>query len=164
MFRIQKEFSFSASHSLTGLRADHPCSRDHGHNYVIVIVMRASDLDRHGFVRDYRKLDWFKEFIDKNLDHQNLNVMMHKLTGNAFQTTAEMLARYLFDHINLYYTLQGEKSLLECVRVSETPKTWAEYKPCPDREEMALRIVEALGESGKAIRKLVKDAIKEVES
>src|SRR5215468_9371730 len=34
-YTISKFFEFSAAHHLTGLPDDHPCSRVHGHNYVV---------------------------------------------------------------------------------------------------------------------------------
>lgn len=36
MFRITKEYHFSASHRLAHLPDDHQCARLHGHNYVVV--------------------------------------------------------------------------------------------------------------------------------
>ena len=37
MFKISKEFYFSAAHALFGLPDDHPCTRLHGHNYVVTV-------------------------------------------------------------------------------------------------------------------------------
>jgi len=34
-FTISKDFEFSAAHHLEGLDPEHPCSRVHGHNYVV---------------------------------------------------------------------------------------------------------------------------------
>lgn len=39
MFRIRKEFHFSASHQLTHLPPDHQCARLHGHNYIVVVEL-----------------------------------------------------------------------------------------------------------------------------
>lgn len=39
MFRITKEFHFSASHQLTGLPEDHQCARLHGHNYIVEVEL-----------------------------------------------------------------------------------------------------------------------------
>jgi len=52
MFKITKEFTFSASHQLFGLTKDHPCARLHGHNYVVEIELSSKELNSHGFVRD----------------------------------------------------------------------------------------------------------------
>lgn len=120
MLTIQKEFGFSASHILGNLPEDHPCSRMHGHNYVVVLELRAGDdeLNAAGFVRDYRELDKFKHWVDETVDHRHLNEVL----GNI-NPSAEHLARWIF------LRWQSDFPELSAVRVSETPKTWAEYRP-----------------------------------
>ncbi|KXF78553.1 6-pyruvoyl tetrahydrobiopterin synthase [Paramesorhizobium deserti] len=118
MYRITKEFHFSASHRLTGLPEEHPCARLHGHNYMVVVELSAAELDAHGFVRDYRELAPLKRYIDEALDHRHLNdVFGHE------RVTAEFLAR------ELYGWCKARWPEVTAVRVSETPKTWAEYRP-----------------------------------
>ena len=118
MFKITKRFEFSASHVLSALPADHPCARLHGHNYVVEVELSAAELDETGFVRDYRDLSLLKRYIDETFDHRHLNdVLGHD------RVTAEVLARHLFDWCRERF---AETS---AVRVSETPKTWAEYRP-----------------------------------
>ncbi|AGL16484.1 6-carboxytetrahydropterin synthase [Actinoplanes sp. N902-109] len=118
-FRITKKFEFSASHQLSGLAPDHQCARLHGHNYVIELELGAdeTELSPVGFVRDYGELSPFKVWLDATLDHRHLNDV---LTENP---TAENMAAWI------YRTWSKEFSELTCVRVSETPKTWAEYRP-----------------------------------
>lgn len=117
-YEIQKEFHFSASHQLTHLPEGHQCARLHGHNYIVVVVLGADVLNEDGFVRDYGELKPLKEFIDSKLDHRHLNDVF------PFKTTAENMARYLFDLCKRGF---GWKEVIE-VRVSETPKTWSSYK------------------------------------
>ena len=118
MFKISKEFSFSAAHSLFGLSEDHPCSRLHGHNYVVTVHLRAEELNHQGFVRDYTELKVVKEYIDKNMDHRNLNDILSPLNSSA-----ENIAKFLY---NQFKPLLPE---LYAVEVSETPKTSAIYAP-----------------------------------
>jgi len=118
MYKISKQFHFSASHQLLALPEDHPCARMHGHNYIVEIVLESETLNQYGFVLDYSDLDKLKEFIDSKLDHRHLNDVL----GDDF-TTAENLAKYLYDWAKLQW------SEVTAVRVSETPKTWAEYVP-----------------------------------
>ncbi|QUS37075.1 6-pyruvoyl trahydropterin synthase family protein [Falsirhodobacter algicola] len=118
MYRITKEFAFSASHQLVDLPADHQCARMHGHNYIVVVELAAADLNAHGFVRDYGELKPLKAFIDDTLDHRHLNDVL-----NDGMVTAEKLARFLFD----WCAARWPETV--AVRVSETPKTWAEYRP-----------------------------------
>lgn len=117
MFRISKEFHFSASHRLDHLAPDHQCARLHGHNYIVVVELAAPDLNADGFVRDYHELKPLKDYIDGQFDHRHLNDLLE------VPSTAENLARHFFDWCRARWP---ETS---AVKVSETPKTWAEYRP-----------------------------------
>lgn len=118
MFRITKEFHFSASHQLCHLPGDHPCARLHGHNYIVEVELAAETLDANGFVRDYRDLSALKRHIDDTLDHRHLN----EVFGHD-RVTSEWLAKALFDWARARWPE------VTALRVSETPKTWAEYRP-----------------------------------
>ena len=118
MYTIEKHFAFSASHVIGGLPAGHPCARLHGHNYEVAVVLQSQMLDAVGFVRDYRDLSALKEYLDAEFDHRHLNdVLGHD------RTTAETLAKWLYDWCKARWPE------VAAVRVSETPKTWAEYRP-----------------------------------
>ncbi|MBT9385773.1 6-carboxytetrahydropterin synthase QueD [Pseudooceanicola sp. CBS1P-1] len=117
MYRITKEFHFSASHQLGHLPADHQCARLHGHNYVVVVELASDRLNGDGFVRDYHELKALKDYIDDHFDHRHLNEVLN------MPSTAEALARHFFDWCRERW---AETS---AVKVSETPKTWAEYRP-----------------------------------
>jgi len=116
MFTIIKEFHFSASHQLEGLPEWHQCSRLHGHNYVVQIILSANTLNQVGFVVDYNELKPLKDFLDEKFDHRHLNDVLD------FQTSAENIAHYL------YHWAKPCWPEVVAVRVSETPKTWAEYR------------------------------------
>lgn len=118
MFTISKEFSFSASHQLLGLPAEHPCARLHGHNYLVELELSSATLNRYGFVRDYRELDAFKRYLDEEIDHRHLN----EVFGTDF-VTAEYLAQTFFAWC------RSRWPEIAAVRVSETSRTWAEYRP-----------------------------------
>lgn len=118
MYRITKEFHFSASHQLCHLPDDHPCARLHGHNYIVEVELSAPDLDTNGFVLDYRELAPLKRYIDDELDHRHLNDVF----GDDM-VTSERLAREIYDWCKARW------DQVSAVRVSETPKTWAEYRP-----------------------------------
>lgn len=116
MYKISKQFSFSASHILEGLSDDHPCARLHGHNYVITVHLRSSTLSNVGFITDYRELSFIKEYIDLKLDHRHLNDVFD------INPTAENLAKTLYD---IFVTTVPQ---IYAVEVSETPKTTAIYE------------------------------------
>lgn len=115
MFIIRKEFHFSASHQLNGLPPEHPCSRNHGHNYIVIVELSTIKLSPVGFVTDYRELEPIKKFIDDALDHKNLNDFFD------FNPTAENMAKYL------YHLFKKQFPQLSAIEVSETPKTNARY-------------------------------------
>lgn len=118
MYQISKRFEFSASHIIGGLPSGHPCSNLHGHNYVVEVVLQGPSLDEVGFIRDYRELSALKTFIDETVDHKHLNdVLGHD------RTTAEVLAKWLYDWC------KDKWDETAAVRVSETPRTWAEFRP-----------------------------------
>ena len=116
MYSIRKEFAFSASHCLDHLPKEHPCSRIHGHNYVVTVELRSKTLNADGFVRDYRALDPVKHYLDNVLDHRHLNDVL------PIRPTAEGMAEFLFDMF-----LQTIPELY-AIEISETPKTNARYE------------------------------------
>jgi len=117
MFYISKQYHFSASHQQHQLPDSYPCSRLHGHNYLVEIIMRAEALDEKGFVFDVGDLKPFQKIIDNELDHRHLNDI---LPG---YTSAECLAKWLFDRAKVLWP-----NHLYSIRVQETPKIWAEYR------------------------------------
>ena len=121
MYIIRKEFHFSASHQLNGLPKTHPCSRLHGHNYVITVELKSDQLNVVGFVKDYRELDVIKDWIDSTLDHEHLNSVL------SFNPTAENMANFFYH--TFIELLPQSNSWISAVEVSETPKTMARYEP-----------------------------------
>lgn len=119
MFEIRKQFEFAAAHHLPHLPEGHKCARPHGHNYIVEIVLQSELLNRDGFVVDYGDLDPLKRMIDERFDHRDLN------TWFPGPTTAENLAQYFYAWCKSQWPQTVE------VRVSETPKTWAGYRPDP---------------------------------
>ena len=117
MYTIAKEFHFSASHILDTLPDTHPCARLHGHNYVVEVLLQSDTLDEHGFVVDYGDMAPFKAIIDTEFDHRHLNDII------PGPPTAEVIAHYLFDRAREIWPQ------VQAVRVHETAKTWAEYRP-----------------------------------
>lgn len=116
-YSISKDFYFSASHQLDGLPKDHPCSRLHGHNFIVRLVLEADVLDSVGFVRDYNDLREFSRWLDGTFDHRHLNDRVD------FNPTSENMVAYLYEVARKFDLPVAEVSW------SETPKTWATYRP-----------------------------------
>lgn len=114
MYRISKAFDFDAAHHLNGLPDGHKCSRLHGHTYRVELILESERLDAVEMVRDYGDLQPFKRWLDENVDHQDLNDIIH-------QPTTEALAKLFYDTAKLMFTE------LKIVRVYESSTTWAEY-------------------------------------
>lgn len=117
MYVIAKQFHFSASHILEGLPDGHPCGRLHGHNYAVELRLSRPGLNHQGFVKDYGELKPFSDHIDSTLDHRHLNDVLE------VQPSAEQIAKYLYAVALILFP----DVMIHSVRVSETPKTWAEY-------------------------------------
>lgn len=140
-FRITKDFTFSAAHSLDGLPEGHPCSFVHGHNYGVRVVLEAASVRGPGFVRDYGELGTFATWLKNEFDHRWLGYGVLARITNAespgslsrpaygpairpavsFNPTAENLAAYLYGILN------GTLGFPEVISVgvSETDKTFA---------------------------------------
>lgn len=122
MFTISKRFEFCASHRLDHLPPTHQCSRMHGHNYRVEVVIKSPCLDDRGFcAADYGDLDPFKRYLDENLDHRHLNDVL------TVRTTAENIARHLYDVVRKLLPPEVAP-FVSAVRVSETARTWASFE------------------------------------
>lgn len=115
MYEIRKKFSFSASHQLHHLPADHQCARLHGHNYEVEVVLASTLLSAQGFVVDYGDLKPLADYLQERFEHRHLN-------DYFAQPSAEAIAHHLFLWCRDLWPQTVE------VRVSETPKTWAIYR------------------------------------
>lgn len=116
MYRISKEFGFEASHCLKGLEEGHPCLRMHGHSYKVIVTFEAKELNKDGFIIDYRKLEPIKRLLDNVFDHKHLNDFL------PFQPSAENIARHIYDICKVQFPD------LVSVTVKETDKTAATYE------------------------------------
>ncbi len=113
---ISKEFHFSASHVLKGLKDGHPCGRLHGHNYIVKIFIKGEP-DEIGFVQDYNDVRPIQKWIDDNLDHKHLNDFFD------FNPTVEFMSKYIYE------LFKPEFPKLHAISMSETPKTNCYYEP-----------------------------------
>jgi 6-pyruvoyltetrahydropterin/6-carboxytetrahydropterin synthase len=120
VYTITKEFTFEASHVLLDMPEGHKCGRMHGHSYKVVVELMSEELDEYGFVVDYGELDALKKMIDARFDHRHLNDVLEMR-----QPTAEKIAETIWQ----WCQIEAWGPLVSAVRVSETAKTWAIYRP-----------------------------------
>jgi len=94
MYRISKDFSFSAAHAIRGHTRG--CQNLHGHNYRVRIELEAQELDPLGMVLDFSDLKAMAAEILGPFDHHVINEVAPFDDRN---TTAELLAEYVFEEI-----------------------------------------------------------------
>jgi len=93
MFEINVKGIFSASHFLEGYPGD--CSKLHGHNWEVCVVIRADKLNDIGLVADFRDTKGVLGEVLKELDHRHLND--HKEFNFCYgNPTTENIARFIY--------------------------------------------------------------------
>ena len=112
---ICKQYAFSAGHYLPHVGANHPCRRQHGHNYNVEVIVRGTRNPNTGMVVDFKEIDKIIVPLVEIVDHQNLNDLGIPLLDNP---TAENIA--------LWFLREAEVKIIYAVRVWETPKCYAE--------------------------------------
>ena len=138
MFRVSKEFSFDMAHILDG--HDGKCRNLHGHTYKLQVEV-SGDLyqqgPKKGMVIDFADLkDIVKTLILEPMDHAFiydtnsereckiaalLNELDSKTFGMPSRTTAEEMARFIFNRLK-------SELPLSAVRLWETPTSFCEYR------------------------------------
>lgn len=138
MFKIAKEFSFDMAHMLDG--HDGKCKNLHGHTYTLQVEICGelhSTGAKSGMVMDYSDLKKVvKSHILDQMDHafiydstsekeckvaELLNILESKTFGIPARTTAEQMAKYIFD------TLTQVGLPVSLIRLWETPTSYCEY-------------------------------------
>lgn len=138
MFKIAKEFSFDMAHMLDG--HDGKCKNLHGHTYTLQVEICGelhSTGAKSGMVMDYSDLKKVvKSHILDQMDHafiydstsekeckvaELLNSLESKTFGIPARTTAEQMAKYIFD------TLTQVGLPVSLIRLWETPTSYCEY-------------------------------------
>jgi 6-pyruvoyltetrahydropterin/6-carboxytetrahydropterin synthase len=134
MYRIAKRFEFCAAHRLLNMPDGHKCSRLHGHNFSVEVVVESESLDHRGFADvDYGQFADFKRALEL-WDHRTILWSIDPLALDIYEQdeacliemecnpTAENIAAHFY--VIARGTIPGR---VVSVRVAETPGTWAEY-------------------------------------
>ena len=112
--QLSVDFYFSAAHLLPFYNG--PCSRLHGHNYRLQVVLEGVPNPRDGMIRDFEEIRakvW--ESVLVQCDHHNLNELMEN-------PTAENLIAWMWPRLKPH--LEGLKEL----RLWETPEYCVAYQ------------------------------------
>ncbi len=121
VYRILKELSFAAGHSIRG----HPgeCRHPHGHNYRLRLHLVAAELDELGMVADFAEVKSMLETIVAPFDHRMINEVPPFTERN---TTAELIAEFVFREAER--RLKGERVRVARVEVWENETSCAVFE------------------------------------
>ena len=100
MYYITKRLEISAAHRLS-LPYASKCTNVHGHNWIVTIHCRATELNEAGMVTDFTHV---KNLISEKLDHKVLNDVL------PFNPTAENIARWICEQVEHCYRVDVQES------------------------------------------------------
>lgn len=140
MHKIAKEFSFDMAHLLDG--HDGKCQNLHGHTYKLQVEVCGALIEegaKRGMVIDFSDLKAIvqREILEP-MDHafifdttsprecqiaRLLSELQSKQFGIPMRTTAENLARFMFER------LEQAGLAVSLIRLWETPTSYCEYSP-----------------------------------
>ncbi|WP_439295068.1 6-carboxytetrahydropterin synthase QueD [Lonepinella sp. BR2882] len=138
MFKVSKEFSFDMAHILDG--HDGKCQNLHGHTYKLQVEVSGdlvADGAKKGMVIDFTDVKTVvKKAILDPMDHafiydttsqreckiaNLLNELDSKTFGIPMRTTAEEMARFIFNRLK-------NELPISAIRLWETPTSFCEYR------------------------------------
>lgn len=123
MYELIVKRHFSAAHFLPDYPG--PCSRVHGHNFVVLAYVRGERLDHNGMLVDFGVIKKALLGVLEELDHYHLN----ELPAFAHQNpTTENIARWIAEELGKHLA-SNENAHVHKVEVWETPGQAAAYYP-----------------------------------
>ena len=120
MFVLKIVTDFASAHSLRDYPGD--CSRLHGHNWQVEVMVSSQVLDESGIAIDFREIKKQTKAVVKRLDHQYLNEIE---PFDVLNPTAENIAKYFFDEIGILINEENVK--VKEVLIWETPRSAVTY-------------------------------------
>lgn len=120
MFALKIVTDFASAHSLRNYPGD--CSRLHGHNWQVEVVVESEVLDEVGIAIDFREIKKQTKLVIKRLDHQYLNDIK---PFDELNPTAENIAKYFFDEVGKL--INNNHVRVQQVTIWETPRASVTY-------------------------------------
>ena len=122
---------------------DGHCAKIHGHNWSITLTFGCTQPDANGFVVDFGRLKYIRQWIDKNLDHACLfnaddpmRQVLFEAAPDVWKATVvpncscEGLAEWVFRSIDALVREQSDKrAWLVAVEVGEDARNFARFEP-----------------------------------
>jgi len=119
MFVLKIVTDFASAHSLRNYPGD--CSRLHGHNWQVEVLVASNVLDDVGMAIDFREIKQQTKVVVKRLDHQYLNDVV---PFDELNPTAENIAKYFYEEVGQLINNQDvrvkEVIIWETLRASVT--------------------------------------------
>jgi 6-pyruvoyltetrahydropterin/6-carboxytetrahydropterin synthase len=111
---------FASAHTLR----DYPgaCSRMHGHNWKVEVVVSATELDDMGMVIDFKTIKKETNKVCDILDHRYLNDIK---PFDVINPTAENLAKYIYQELAAVF--KEKPAIIESVTLWETDRACVTY-------------------------------------
>lgn len=103
MYYVSKRMEIAGAHHLN-LPYESKCSNLHGHNWIVTVYCRASQLTDYGMIVDFAKI---KQKVHGFLDHGNINELLPNINP-----TAENMAKWICE------TVTSLCEVGECYKVS----------------------------------------------
>lgn len=111
------EFTIAAGRRLTGVPADHPCARVHGHTFLVRLTVSGPVDPQSGFVIDFADVQRAFEPVHAALDHRFLNDV-----PGLENPTSEHLACWIWT------SLKGALPQLSAVDITETGQSGVVFR------------------------------------
>lgn len=111
------EFTIAAGRRLTGVPAEHPCARVHGHTFLVRLTVSGAVDPVTGFVVDFAQIQRAFAPVHEALDHRFLNDV-----PGLENPTSEHLAIWIWNH------LRPELAELSAVEITETGASGVVYR------------------------------------
>ncbi len=121
MYELTVRSAFEAAHFIEGY--DGKCSRLHGHNWSVEVVVRGEKLDELGMLIDFKVLKAELNKVLDELDHRFLNELKIFAEENP---TAENIARKIYKKLAASEIFDGSTKIY-AVKVFESPNSCVIY-------------------------------------
>lgn len=142
MYRLEKRFTFPMGHRLC--KHDGACFNFHGHNYVVLVGLKAESLNENGMIIDFSHLKKALSLIFDALDHafmintsdeetiEYMNKLKLKVIPVPYEPTAEKMSEEIFYRVdqkmnNLRFLSQNDSLVLDYVTVFENENSKATF-------------------------------------
>ena len=120
MFDVEIRRTFSAAHQLKGYEGN--CRNLHGHNYSVVVCVKAEKLNPIGIALDFKLLKAALDELLDGYDHHNLSELPE---FRAVNPTSEILAQSIYRAMSA--KLDGDGVKVAWVRIGESENSAVTY-------------------------------------